>query len=103
MNMRDYQQRCFFIDGGHSNRMPALFASLVVDAIFDESDVRIIEHLRSHDEVDAVLLDIDEFLFRIPFEPHRYTYRMTFCPGKGQINAVTTISRTGPLSLLATI
>lgn len=66
--MRDYQQRCFFIDGGGSNRLPALFASLVVDAILDECEVWIIEHLRSHSEVDAVLLDVEEFLFRIPFE-----------------------------------
>jgi hypothetical protein len=43
--MRDYQQRSFFIDGGDSNRVPALFASFIVDTIFDESEVRIIEHL----------------------------------------------------------
>ena len=42
--MRDYQQRSFFLDGGQSNRVPALFASLI-DAIFDESEVRVIEHL----------------------------------------------------------
>jgi hypothetical protein len=27
-----------------------------------------------------VFLDVDEFLFRIPFESHRYTYCITFPP-----------------------
>lgn len=76
--MGDYQQRCFFIDGNGPNGAPALFASLVVNAISDEREVRIIEHLRSHREVYAVLLDVDEFLLRIPFESHRHTYCITF-------------------------
>jgi hypothetical protein len=30
--MHDYQQRCFFIDNGRANRVPALFVHLVVNA-----------------------------------------------------------------------
>lgn len=39
--MGGYQQRCFFIDGNGPNRAPALFASLVVNAISDERELRI--------------------------------------------------------------
>ena len=90
--MRHYQQRCFFIDGGHSNRVPALFASLIVDTIFNESEVWIIEHLRSQCKVDAVLLDVDKLLFRIPFESHRYTYCITSCRGTNYAKDMAQIS-----------
>ncbi len=70
--MNDDQQKRAFINRYLANGVPALLSAFVVDAIFTEQEVRIVEHHSGHLKIDAIMLaDVRAFLLGIPFEPHR--------------------------------
>lgn len=69
--MDNNEQDRALVEWNFSDCVPALFSCFIVDAVLQEDQVRIIENLRGHFEINAVVLPfIRNLLLFVPLEPH---------------------------------